>query len=135
MKEIKKLENGYQTIGTIIQHFKGKNIVIPSYQRGYRWEEKQVKELLNDMFEYVDCQDENDIPNYCIQPLVVAEKIKDGFTIINVIDGQQRLTTISMILETLSDDNDIQIELKYKSKSEDGNTIDKVYRKNAKIFV
>lgn len=44
------------------------HFVIPSYQRGYRWEEKQVIDLLEDICEFAK-QDKED--SYYLQPLVV----------------------------------------------------------------
>jgi len=72
---------------------------IPSYQRGYRWEETQVIALLNDIWNYV--VDHNN-PNafYCLQPVVVKE---DENKIFELIDGQQRLTTILLILHFLNE--------------------------------
>ena len=60
---------------------------IPSYQRGYRWDDIQVKALLNDIYE-------NEDEPYCLQPLVVREDENGRY---EVIDGQQRLTTIHII--------------------------------------
>lgn len=76
------------------------NFFIPSYQRGYRWTEKQVTDLLEDINEFIP----KEIPNsdektwYCLQPIVV--KKKDDYW--DVIDGQQRLTTIYLILHYLN---------------------------------
>ena len=73
------------------------NFFIPSYQRGYRWTEQQVKDLLNDINEFSP----KEIPNsdektwYCLQPIVVKQKYENEW---DVIDGQQRLTTIYLIL-------------------------------------
>ncbi|MDY3939248.1 MAG: DUF262 domain-containing protein [Spirochaetia bacterium] len=69
------------------------NFFIPGYQRGYRWTEQQVNDLLNDINEF---EPENG-SWYCLQPLVVIKK--DGKW--EVIDGQQRLTTIYLILACL----------------------------------
>jgi hypothetical protein len=72
---------------------------IPSYQRGYRWDKAQVLALLNDVHEYViDYQNEDAF--YCLQPVVVAENANGEF---ELIDGQQRLTTILLILRYLND--------------------------------
>lgn len=67
---------------------------IPSYQRGYRWSIQQVKELLEDIEEFCE-KGSNGI--YCIQPLVVNHNNEKW----NVVDGQQRLTTISILLSCL----------------------------------
>lgn len=93
---------------------------IPSYQRGYRWTEQQIKDLLNDINEF----ESKDGSWYCLQPLVVKqqdseseilEEIKGAATLQTVrdllqgkwavIDGQQRLTTIYLILKLLGKNN------------------------------
>lgn len=71
---------------------------IPSYQRGYRWEKKQVLDLLEDIKSFAKMSvksDEDD--SYYLQPLVVKEsKAHPGRW--EVLDGQQRLTTLRLIL-------------------------------------
>lgn len=69
------------------------NFFIPKYQRGYRWKDSQIKQLLDDLKEFKFSPDDDDA-FYCLQPLVVK---KDGDSWI-VIDGQQRLTSIFIIL-------------------------------------
>ena len=68
--------------------------VIPTYQRGYRWTRSQVEDLLNDLKEFEDNNTKSDTDYYCLQPLVVKEY--NG--IYRLIDGQQRLTTIWLLL-------------------------------------
>jgi hypothetical protein len=79
----------------------GMNFFIPSYQRGYRWTGQQVKDLLDDILEFA--QNKNEKEFYCLQPLVVKahtwerdEKTVHGW---EVVDGQQRLTTIRVLIE------------------------------------
>ena len=67
---------------------------VPSYQRGYRWGEDEVNRLLDDVFQ-------NGQKNYCLQPVVVRKK-DDSF---ELVDGQQRLTTIYLIYKYMSDIN------------------------------
>lgn len=90
---------------------------IPDYQRGYRWTRRQVEDLLNDIFEF---SQKDNAGIYCLQPLVVVKKssneqlldrvhaakdLDEVKRILNgeweVVDGQQRLTTIRLILEAL----------------------------------
>lgn len=76
------------------------HFVIPSYQRGYRWEEKQVVDLLEDICEFAK---QNKEDSYYLQPLVVKPRKwtgKDGVEVDawEVLDGQQRLTTLRLIL-------------------------------------
>ena len=79
---------------------------IPSYQRGYRWTEQQVEDLLNDVKEFKKGENGN---FYCLQPLVTCKQKDNSF---NVIDGQQRLTTLFLILYEFT--NGSIYTLKYK---------------------
>lgn len=72
------------------------NFNVPAYQRGYRWNKLNVTDLLDDLLEFM--QDDSSGKFYCLQPLVVK---KIGENRYNVIDGQQRLTTILIILKYL----------------------------------
>ena len=102
---------------------------IPNYQRGYRWKQVQVEDLLNDIDEFISSPDKSS-EFYCLQPLVVKETVPNPSDFINdlpkadsdyvlqatreaiakntrweVIDGQQRLTTIYLILSYLAQNN------------------------------
>lgn len=70
------------------------NYWIPSYQRGYRWTKLQVTQLLDDIFEFSNRQNPKPEEFYCLQPMVIKEN-SDHY---EVVDGQQRLTTIYLIL-------------------------------------
>ena len=75
---------------------------IPDYQRGYRWGQQQVEDLLSDLEEFYNEYKGNDKIVYCIQPLVV-NKSDNTTEIYNVIDGQQRLTTVKILLSCLGE--------------------------------
>jgi uncharacterized protein with ParB-like and HNH nuclease domain len=90
-----------------ISELLGLNFFIPSYQRGYRWTERQVEDLLDDInaFTPIPIEKSNSKTWYCLQPIVVKEcdqetkaKNKLEGTWYEVIDGQQRLTTIFLII-------------------------------------
>ena len=50
---------------------------IPSYQRGYRWKERQVTDLLSDLWEFQsNCQNNEEF--YCLQPVVVKQRSGEG---------------------------------------------------------
>ena len=73
------------------------NFFIPSYQRGYRWTKKQVKALLDDIWEFRNKNPKVD-EYYCLQPIVVKLNEEADEPQWELIDGQQRLTTIFIIL-------------------------------------
>lgn len=76
-----------------------KSFFIPSYQRGYRWKERQVIDLLEDILEFQK-KDKEKGEFYCLQPIVVTKNEKDSW---EVIDGQQRLTTLYILLSYLEE--------------------------------
>jgi len=73
--------------------------VIPSYQRGYRWKEQQVNDLLDDIWDFTQDRGRAKGEFYCLQPVVVAQG-KHGYS---VVDGQQRMTTIHIIFSVLAE--------------------------------
>ena len=121
---------GLKTIGEL----SGLSFFIPNYQRGYRWTRQQVKDLLNDINEFDASKD----GFYCLQPLVVrlrnekdivtkiheTNKLSEIREILNksvgkweVIDGQQRLTTIYIILRCLGSNEPYSLEYATRGKS------------------
>ena len=91
-----------KTAGELCYGEQGKrlNFYIPSYQRGYRWSSKNVKKLLDDIKEFEASGDNF----YCLQPIAIKKlKAKETDTDIfyEVVDGQQRLTTIFILLKVL----------------------------------
>jgi len=91
--------------------------IIPAFQRGYRWETEKVRELLEDIYinykKYYNPVLPDEIESYCIQPLVLKQSTNlTGFlNEFRVIDGQQRLTTITLLLEALN--NQVPEETKF----------------------
>lgn len=100
-------------IGDILD---GRYFYIPAYQRGYRWTEKQVDDLLRDLLCFAnDNKEDGDF--YCLQP-IIARPITDEHKlqmifntkhienmkekgVWEIIDGQQRLTTIFLLYKYL----------------------------------
>ncbi len=77
----------------------GGHFYIPYYQRGYRWTDKQVDDLLSDLWGFAKKRDKKDEEFYCLQPVVVKEAVEEERY--EVIDGQQRLTTLYLIIQYL----------------------------------
>ena len=78
----------------------GMDFIIKDYQRGYRWTPVEVERLLDDFSEFVKRPDKKPGEFYCLQPVVVRKIEENRF---EVIDGQQRLTTLNLLLQYLSD--------------------------------
>lgn len=80
----------------------GEKFYIPNYQRGYRWTEIEVKKLVDDLYRYFNEEkvnkDTKEKSYYCLQPLVVKKRDDDSW---ELIDGQQRMTTIFLLLKCL----------------------------------
>jgi len=119
----------------------GKNFFIPDYQRGYRWGTRQVEQLMNDLCNFFDERGKGDF--YCLQPIVVKELGESEKATYNlhsdtdnnrwyeVIDGQQRLTTIRIIfaLEHLLDsDNDERFNIHYQTRDNLSGFFDRMKR-------
>lgn len=68
---------------------------VDSYQRGYRWTEDEVSDLLEDISEFSQKYYANNDVFYCLQPIIVTHTPEDDTW--KVIDGQQRLTTLYLI--------------------------------------
>lgn len=68
---------------------------IAAYQRGYRWTPLQVTQLLDDIREFTKRRNPQPEDFYCLQPLVMRVSEEGGY---EVVDGQQRLTTLMLIL-------------------------------------
>lgn len=70
------------------------NLSIPIYQRPYSWNSEQVIALIEDIIEAFDKKKDK----YLIGNMILYKKEND----IEIVDGQQRITTLSLILNTLN---------------------------------
>ncbi|HOZ18545.1 MAG TPA: DUF262 domain-containing protein [Candidatus Fermentibacter daniensis] len=83
---------------------------IPDYQRGFRWSPLQVKQLLDDIREFTQRRSPQPEEFYCLQPLVIKARSDAGD--FEVVDGQQRLTTLLLILRHFNE----RLAEKYRQK-------------------
>jgi hypothetical protein len=111
-KNIETIAIGKLPVGCL----KAAKFRIPEYQRGYRWKTNDVIMLLDDLMEFID-EVKNETKEtdekkkseekarlfYCLQPLVVkkSEKYPSEW---EVVDGQQRLTTLFLIWKAINDE-------------------------------
>ena len=132
-----------------------KNYVIKDYQRGYRWTEKQIIDLLDDINEF----DSTDEKKYCLQPLIVkriesSEKFitlndvmansivhigglsnNDYNEVYELIDGQQRLTTILLIYSICYENLIKKPNLPYNIMYQYIRNIDETYMQSAIVTI
>ncbi|TSA86670.1 DUF262 domain-containing protein [Helicobacter mehlei] len=94
-----------------LETFRGFYFFVPSYQRGYRWADQEVGDLLQDIKDFKD--NPKGAKFYCLQPVVV-QKEGDRF---RVIDGQQRLTTIFLIIQFLEGRSHFKIAYQTRPQS------------------
>lgn len=73
---------------------------IPKYQRPYKWESEQVEQLWDDILESY----ENEVPNYFLGSVITANSYDEPQSpYIDVVDGQQRLTTLMILFCVIRD--------------------------------
>ena len=112
-----------------------KNYEIPNYQRGYKWEISNVEDLLNDI-NNINNIDKNE---HCLHNLTIIENENKW----EIIDGQQRLTTIFLILKYLGKEY-YSLSYKIRQNTEDffnneindiiKNLKDNKYKKELELF-
>ena len=84
---------------------------IPNYQRGYKWSEKNIEDLLND----INSIDNDNKKDHCLHNLTIIEK--DGKY--EVVDGQQRLTTIFLLLKYLGYEEIYNLDYQIREETKD----------------
>lgn len=79
---------------TIEKFFIGKVLNVPEYQRSYAWDKQNVRDLIEDINESL----ETNSSHYIGTVVLAKTKTQDHY---NIVDGQQRLTTIIMLINVL----------------------------------
>ncbi len=90
---------------TVRELLKGVKYSIDYYQREYKWHEKQIRELVDDLSdkfleEYQPSHARNkvaDYPHYFLGSIIISKKESVGY----IVDGQQRLTSLTLLLVLL----------------------------------
>lgn len=106
--------------------------IIPRYQRAYAWEDKEIIQLIDDIKDIDD-----KASSYYIGSLVVAKS--DDKNEYEVVDGQQRLTTLFLLLNYLeiykdkSKDNNKQQNLSFAFRDKSNNTLKNIQNIISKI--
>ena len=82
---------------------------IPEYQRGYKWDKQQIERLLHDIDKFKT--NNNADKFYCLQNITIVEN--EGKNCFNVVDGQQRLTTLLVLLSYFDNYEIVKGKLNY----------------------
>ena len=99
MSENKTIEGKGRTVRELL---KGVKYAIDFYQRDYKWQSKQIRELVDDLGDRFMLDHETGNPreavdeygHYFLGSIIVSKR--DGFNYL--VDGQQRLTSLSLLL-------------------------------------
>ena len=114
-----------QTVSEIFSSYMEKNGItyynIPVYQRGYKWDAENVTVLLDDIWTFHNKIARSEVSNqfYCLQNITLC---KTG-NVCNVVDGQQRLTTLLVLLSFLEKTDLVQKKIEYSIRKETHNFI------------
>ena len=81
---------------TIETFFAGKNFVVPSYQRDYAWKQRNIDEL------FADVEEAMEVGSHYLGTFILSQK--SPTEPVYVVDGQQRLTTLTMMLDAFIDE-------------------------------
>lgn len=112
--------------------------IIPMYQRNYAWEEGEITQLIQDIIDYLPSKPNIPEYNYYIGTLVVFERQKDGNdrVVYETIDGQQRFTTLSLLISYLKNESTISLDwynkvnINFESRPHSTKTFDKIFKGN-----
>jgi uncharacterized protein with ParB-like and HNH nuclease domain len=89
-------------IATIFEKFW---FIIPEYQRSYVWETDNINDLLDDLWYAFENKSDSE---YFLGSLVLRDLNNDNYKEYEVLDGQQRLTTLFMLLAVIRDTSNNQ---------------------------
>ena len=114
------MDNAVLSLEEALKH---KTFVVKSYQRGYRWTKTQVDALLKDIADFAQNGKEHD--SCFLQPVIVKSlKQEDDSESWELIDGQQRLTTIflmdAVLCRALNRTSALSFKLRYENREKSG---------------
>jgi hypothetical protein len=90
-----------KTVGELLGTNSRERIVVPTFQRGYEWSKKHVESFWKDILQFQKDSSMADGPEkYFLGPIVVLKRSKE---IIELLDGQQRLATATILFSVLRD--------------------------------
>ena len=101
--------------------FEGNKYLIPLYQRNYAWGVEEIEQLLDDIYDAPEDRD------YFLGSLIVNNLGGNRF---EVIDGQQRLTTLYLLLSYIDVNHLQEDSLRFEARDKSNRTLNKIYNLN-----
>ncbi|ATZ17295.1 hypothetical protein ELUMI_v1c05710 [Williamsoniiplasma luminosum] len=102
----KPMKSEIKTFGELMHNIKNNGLTfkIPIYQRDYKWNKKMIEKLFDDILKATNCEKGNEI--HYMGTLLVNRPNKQEIdhNILKIVDGQQRLTSLIIILKSLYDE-------------------------------
>ncbi len=100
---------------SLVNLFRGTEYIVPIYQRNYAWESDEIEQLLEDI--------NDSTGKYYLGSLIVNQQSASVF---EVIDGQQRLTTIFLLLSYLNDESVNRNSLRFEAREKSNKTLSEI---------
>ena len=106
----------------------GVDYIIPMYQRNYSWDEGEITQLIQDVMDYMPAG-----KNYYLGTLVVYERYKNNRMLYETIDGQQRLTTLSLLASYFKNETNgdfswyQELKILYESREQSSKTFEAIF--------
>ena len=126
-------EENYRPLALVsVKQILGKHLkfFVPAYQRGYRWRPEEVEVLVDDLVRFMEEEEKKSsqdrCPFYSLQSVVVKNRDSNQ---LEVIDGQQRLTTVLIILQalhTIEKEDTLKMYFKYNDLKKE-NAVESLY--------
>ena len=102
-----------KSIRQLFEEMRGKKFVVPDYQRAYAWDREICETLWLDLINFFDDSKANKQENYYLGAIVTYQS-KEAENEIEIIDGQQRITSLFLLLrvfykklDEMTDDEDV----------------------------
>ncbi|MCM4171841.1 DUF262 domain-containing protein [Arenibacter sp. TNZ] len=108
--------------------------MIPIYQRNYAWEEKEIEQLIQDILDYIPSASYDESKDYFIGTLIINKQDVNNKIIYETIDGQQRLTTLSLLTSVIKHKQGLDwyqgINLSFQSRLKSTETLFDIFQEN-----
>ncbi|WP_213949462.1 DUF262 domain-containing protein [Luteibacter sp. dw_328] len=103
---------------TLAQLLQGRLFRIPDYQRPYAWRKQQRDELFSDIEEVQETDQDHFMATVVALVKDRRKIVADEYTAVDLVDGQQRITTLIVLLKAVEQALDLDDKVESKIRSE-----------------